>query len=352
MMRIGMGVIALIALLSGAYLLGVRQKEPASTAATEQTATTSANTSQAQHAAAPDRQADAQSQNAQTNADADVGDKSSGAAAADSALPAGSAWLTTLPLGDGKYVTDSPKKGYVYICHVAQGGAGAQINGPWIHGSTWTPSEKVHVQGAVSWPQATYTASISGSVRTIASNDLPTDHTTGSFPIAASDPAAQYDRNPNAIAPHSYSFTLPASPAALAAPDCIYGMVGILDNGVLLFDAFDALYRDALAHELQDSYDGHPNNAGYHFHGFIDDIKGVALSQVVGFAFDGFPITGSELPSGAYLHTADLDECHGITSTIELDGKDVSTYHYVLTQDFPYSVGCFRGRSYEPLPGR
>jgi hypothetical protein len=28
-----------------------------------------------------------------------------------------------------------------------------------------------------------------------------------------------------------------------------------------------------------------------------------------------------------------------------LDGKTQSSYHYVLTQDFPYSVGCFRGTS-------
>lgn len=260
--------------------------------------------------------------------------------------------MTTLPLGDGKYTTASPKTGSIYICHIAQGGGGAQVNGPWIHGNSWTPSEKVRVQGSVSWPQATYHMSVSGSTRTITSNDLPTDHTTGTFPIAANDPAAQYDRNPSAIVAHSYSFTLPASPAELSRPDCIYGMVGIMDDGVLLFDGFDALYRDALAHELQDSYDGHPNNSGYHDHGFIDEIRDVGIGEVVGFAFDGFPITGSKLPSGMYLHTADLDECHGITSSIVLDGKTVTSYHYVLTQDFPYSVGCFKGRSYEPLPGR
>ena len=263
----------------------------------------------------------------------------------DAALPTGSAWLTTLPLGDYKYVTAAPKKGYIYLCNVQTGGQGAKVDGPWIHGDTWTPSEKIHVQGSVSWPQATYSMNISGGIRSISSNDLPTDHTTGIFPVQASDPAAQYDRNQGTITAHPYSFTFPAYPSAQASPGCIYGEVGILNDGVLLFDGFDALYRDALAHELQDAYDGHPNDEGYHDHGFISEIKSVSVSQVVGFAFDGYPITGPLLPSGKYLTTSDLDECHGITSDIVLDGKTQSSYHYVLTQDFPYSVSCFHGKS-------
>jgi hypothetical protein len=255
-------------------------------------------------------------------------------------LPTGSKWLTTLPLGDNKYVTAAPKQGYVYICNVQSGGQGAQGNGPWIHGSTWNPAEKIHVQGNVAWPQATYKMTISGANRLIASNDLPTDNTTGIFPVQASDPAAQYDRNQGTIAAHAYSFTLPAYPTAAAKSRCIYGEVGIMNNGVLLFDGFDAL-----AHELQDNHDGHPNIEGYHKHGFINDIKNVTVSQIVGFAFDGYPITGPKLPSGNYLTTSDLDACHGITSTITIDGKPMKTYHYVLTQDFPYSVSCFHGTS-------
>jgi hypothetical protein len=262
-----------------------------------------------------------------------------------SVLPAGSSWLTTLPLGDNKYSTVAPKKGYIYLCNVQSGGQGSQVNGPWIHGTTWTPSEKIHVEGSVAWPEATYAMKVLSGMRTIASNDLPTDHTTGTFPVAATDPAAKYDRNQGTIAAHSYFFSFPASPAALTTPGCIYGEVGIMNDGVLLFDGFDALYRDALAHELQDTHDGHPNNEGYHKHGFITDIKNVAVSQVVGFAFDGYPITGPLLPGGKYLTTNDLDECHGMTSSITLDGKTQSSYHYVLTQDFPYSVSCFHGSS-------
>src|SRR5581483_4605058 len=35
---------------------------------------------------------------------------------------AGSVDLTALPLGDNKYTTSGAKKGYVYVCHVMQGG--------------------------------------------------------------------------------------------------------------------------------------------------------------------------------------------------------------------------------------
>ncbi len=268
-----------------------------------------------------------------------------------SSLPGGSAWKTVLPLGDGKYTTAGAKKGYVYICNRAPDGGGAQVNGSWIHGTTWTPSEKIRVQGAVEWPNASYHMTLSGTKRTITTNDLPTDHTTGTYPIQKTDPAYQIDRNPSGITAQNYSFSLPAYPTADTSANCIYGMVGVMNNGVLLFDAFDAEYRDAVAHEVQDSYDGHPNQSGYHKHGFISAIKTMKVSDVVGFAFDGYPITGPLLPNGNYLATADLDACHGIESDIVLDGKTQKIYHYVLTQDFPYSVSCFKGRSYEPRPG-
>src|SRR6185369_301052 len=57
-----------------------------------------------------------------------------------------------------------------------------------------------------------------------------------------------------------------------------------------------------------------------------------------------FPITGPLVAQGRYLTTDDLDECHGITSEIIQDEQKKTTYHYVMTQDFPYSVSCFRGK--------
>lgn len=45
-----------------------------------------------------------------------------------------------LPVGDKKYVIDTAKKGYIYLCSanfVAEGQAGAQARGPWfVNGNT------------------------------------------------------------------------------------------------------------------------------------------------------------------------------------------------------------------------
>ena len=257
-----------------------------------------------------------------------------------------------LPLGDGKYVTTGPKKGYIYLCNVMSGGGGSQVNGPWIGTSTWNSNAKTAVEGATSWPNASVSIAVNGSTRTITTNDLPTVGTTGNFPIQSSDPAHQYDANPNSVEVQNDAFSLPANPTAAASPSCIYGEVGVMTNGVLLLDGFDELYHDAAAHEIQDSCDGHPHEGGvYHYHSLSSCIPDAAVTNVIGWAFDGFPITGPEISTGRYLTTADLDECHGITSPVMLNGKLTTTYHYVMTQDFPYSVSCFRGKSYEPKPG-
>lgn len=123
-----------------------------------------------------------------------------------------------------------------------------------------------------------------------------------------------------------------------------------MNDGVWLFDAFDALYRDAPAHELMDACEGHPNPLGYHHHSLGSCYPRATVETVLGWAFDGFPITGAASSSGKVLTTDSLDECHGMTSEVFIDGKLTRTYHYVLTEDFPYSVGCFKGKSYEPGP--
>ena len=252
---------------------------------------------------------------------------------------------SSLPLGDNKYSTKGPKKGYIYLCRVMNGGGGAQTSGSWITGTTWNYDEKPQVQGAVSWPNATFRDKISGSNRVLAGNGLPVGMTTGTFPISSSDPASKYDRNPNSIKAQTLNLTLPLAPTVSSSPNCMGGEVGVMTNGVPLFNGFDAEDRDAAAHEIQDSCDGHPEvTSEYHYHSLSSCFKDIKESTVLGFALDGFPITGPIQSDGTYLTTDALDECHGTTSTIILDGKAVSTYHYVMTKDFPYSVSCFKGK--------
>jgi hypothetical protein len=250
-----------------------------------------------------------------------------------------------LPLGDNKYVTSGPKQGYVYICHVMSGGGGAQESGSWLGSTTWTENGKPTVSGSVLWPSAVFSDAVSGSERKLEGNGLPVGMTTGTFPIQSSDPAYQYDRNPNSIKTQSISLTLPVSPHYSDTPSCMGGEVGVMLDGVPLFNGFDAEMRDAPAHEIQDSCDGHPESNGeYHYHSLSRCITNTSITSVIGFALDGFPITGPVVSKGKYLTTADLDECHGITSEINLDGKNVTMYHYVMTEDFPYSASCFRGK--------
>ena len=250
-----------------------------------------------------------------------------------------------LPVGDKKYVTSAAQKGNIYLCNanfVPEGQAGAQNRGPWFtnNNSQWDMNKKAAVTGKVTW-KSSMTNTVNGPTRTITTNDLPT-HFTGIFPIASSDPAYRYDRNPSNITSQSLTYALNAAPT-YGTPQCMGGEVGVMLTGVAIFNGFDAGGRDAGAWEVQDGCDGHPQNKGeYHYHTLSRCITTADVKTVIGFALDGFPITGPKIGNANYLSTDDLDECHGITSEITLDGKTVTMYHYVMTQDFPYSVSCFR----------
>ncbi len=259
-----------------------------------------------------------------------------------------------LPVGDEMYVTDGAKKGYIYMCNanfVPSSQAGAQTRGPWFtsNNTKWDINKKVAVKGKVSWDQ-NITVKIENGKRVVTTNNLP-DHHTGTFPVASGDPAYTYDRNPNTIKSQTFIYSLAASPA-YGSPQCMGGEVGVMLGGVAIFNGFDAGGRDAGAWEVQDSCDGHPQSAGaYHYHTLSRCITDVSVKTVIGYALDGFPITGPKVGDKNILTTSDLDECHGIISEIALDGKKVTTYHYVMTQDFPYSVSCFRATAIKP-PGQ
>lgn len=250
-----------------------------------------------------------------------------------------------LPVGDKKYSTTEAKKGSIYMCNanfVAESQAGAQTRGPWFvnNNTQWDINKKAAISGNVNWQQNIVMKTDSGK-RTITTNDLP-DHHTGVFPVANNDPARAYDANPNTIKSQSLAYSLALNPSP-GTPQCMGGEVGVMLTGVALFNGFDAGGRDAGAWEVQDSCDGHPQGSGiYHYHTLSRCIKDVSVQTVIGFALDGFPITGPKVGDKNYLTTNDLDVCHGIKSDIMLDGKKTTAYHYVMTQDFPYSASCFR----------
>ena len=256
--------------------------------------------------------------------------------------------LKHLPLGDN-LKSDEPKIGYIWPCHIETNAGGAFKDGPWLNadGTTYDRTKKPIVSGDVKWPHV-FKITLEDDKRIFATNDLP-DHGTGVFPIAEDSEAYQYDRNPNGIKKQKFSFSLPANPQLAAQPSCAPGAVGIMLSGVSQFSAIDAPGRDAPAHELQDRCNGHPQVTGaYHYHNLspcLNDVKQAdGSSGLLGYAVDGFGIYGPLAAGGKRLDSKDLDECHGITSMIKWDGRRMNMYHYVATDDFPYTVGCMRGK--------
>lgn len=68
-----------------------------------------------------------------------------------------------------------------------------------------------------------------------------------------------------------------------------------------------------------------------------------AIRALVGYALDGFGIYGQHGEGGRTLTNGDLDACHGHTHTVIWDGEAREIYHYHLTDEYPYTLGCFRG---------
>lgn len=256
-----------------------------------------------------------------------------------------------IPLGDG-HVSSTPKIGYVNSCVTDFSNSplgGAFRDGPWINSSTktWDSITKVAVEGAVRWSSARYNVVTTSGHRLITTNDLPVDHTTGIFPIGSSDPAYGYDRNPNSIRAQSFSWTLPLNPVAASSPRCLnLAQIGVLNDGVVLFDALDGEGRDAGAHETLDNYQGHPQgNEIYHHHAVPAQVitSATGRSTLVGYALDGYGIYVERNANGTVLSNTQLDACHGRTSKVLWNGRDQSTYHYDATLEYPYTLGCFHG---------
>lgn len=254
-----------------------------------------------------------------------------------------------IPLGDHK-VSTSPKRGYVYSCSSNFRHTTRLHGGPWINheNGTWDSTAKSVVEGEIFWPTANFSEKIGDNTRILALNDLPEDHPTGIFPIQRTDPAYQYDTNPNHIKVHGLTYNLPLNPEPAATPHCMpRGPVGVLSSGVLLFNALDDAGLDAVAHETQDKCNGHPTGRDeYHYHNVpacIRDKAAKARSTLIGYALDGYGIYVEYDADGNLPTNADLDECHGRISEVMWNGVLTKIYHYSATLEYPYTVGCFHG---------
>lgn len=261
---------------------------------------------------------------------------------------------TALPLGDGK-ISTTPKIGYVYSCQTQFNGGGAVNSVPWIIGKTWQPENKINVSGHVMWPNSRLKITAAKGQRVISGNNLP-KHATGTYPVASTDPVYEYDRNPNTISAQNVSLTLPSNPKIAAKSSCLpMGPIGFAVSGAAIFNALDAGGRDAVAHEAQDQCGGHPESRGaYHYHGnskcFKDAAKKNKHSDLIGYGLDGFGIYGLKSEGGKVVTNKNLDACHGHSHTINWNGKATVLYHYHLTQEYPYTLGCFKGTPVKVTP--
>jgi hypothetical protein len=93
----------------------------------------------------------------------------------------------------------------------------------------------------------------------------------------------------------------------------------------------------------------------YHYHSLSSCLSDVSSSRkhskLLGWALDGFGIFGLQGVGGEQLSTAKLDVCHGHTHVISWNGHRVRMFHYHATLDFPYVVGCYRGKPISSAEG-
>lgn len=69
-------------------------------------------------------------------------------------------------------------------------------------------------------------------------------------------------------------------------------------------------------------------------------------------ALDGYGLYVDRDADGNLLTNDDLDECHGRSSAVMWDGKATTMYHYVVTREYPYTLGCYHGMPVATKPAR
>jgi hypothetical protein len=265
--------------------------------------------------------------------------------------------LTSLPLGDPFILrrdqgVTAPRFGYLWLCGVPANGAGNANARDWTNADgTWDYTRKPVVEGSMTWVSEFKVTLDGKGNRVITGNALP-NHTTGVFPIDLNSLAYRYDRNRNEIKSRNILYTFPETPVVQAVSGCVtFGAAGISLTGSVIYHGASTLGNDAAAHEILDTYGGHSDGTNtYHYHYPTDKLQNhihehkEGHSALMGYMIDGFGIYGPQGEDGKVLWSKDLDECHGHSHPVLWDGKMVNLYHYHWTYDFPYNIGCFKGK--------
>ena len=235
-----------------------------------------------------------------------------------------------------------------------------QAQTPWLNGNVIDISKIETVPGEVTM-ESEFNITETETTRTLKGNGIP-NHPVGTFAIPADSPSYKYyaalpaEGYDNAaeipILPYHLEVTLPKNPQIAEKPSCFSSlMIGVALTGA-------AWHAEVALDSLGNAYDpnaalptdrcfGHPYATQYHYHGYswkcLDQGNPGEQSPLVGYALDGFGIYGPRDADGKLITNDQLDECHGMVSEVMFNGTKQSIYHYVLNNEYPYSVGCYRG---------
>ena len=253
-----------------------------------------------------------------------------------------------------------PSTGQTVILGQQVGTTLTQARTPWVRDGKVVISRIVTVPGAVKM-RSVFNITETKSTRRLKGNGIP-NHPIGTFPIPewsaaykyyATLPAEGFDNAAQIpVRPYNLDITLPKNPKVAAKPSCIstvhtgVALTGAAWHVELAPDAAINVY-DPNAALPTDRCFGHPYAFHYHYHGYswkcMAQGKPGEPSPLLGYALDGFGIYGPRGADGKLVTNAQLDECHGRVGEVLFNGKKQRIYHYVLNNEYPYSIGCFRG---------
>jgi len=278
--------------------------------------------------------------------------------------------LTTVPTGTNM---STPGKNKSFLCShrvSLPGGIPADVFfPPFVNpGQTWATGDTLSIAAMPTVPGSMRMKSVfketdTATTRRFKGNGIP-NTPMGTFPIVPGSPAYDiYSQLPAQgyataadipVMPYNLDVTVPRKPKMNKKPTCIDWLTtGIITQTGAAWHAevaftFSMQAVDPNAALPTDLCFGHPYQGMYHNHGyswkcFPNKGKAGVQSPLYGYALDGFGVYGPLGANGKPIKNSQLDECHGMTSKVMWEGKMTNMYHYVTNNEYPYSIGCFRG---------
>jgi hypothetical protein len=153
------------------------------------------------------------------------------------------------------------------------------------------------------------------------------------------------------ISPYNLDIIVPKNPIYSDTPQPINSLIiGVTLTGTVWHAEIANASQDSWYNPISilpiDECFGHPYSEQYHLHAYswkcLEDRQ-CGPFLLLGYALDGYGIYGPYDKNGKIITNAQLDECHGLVSEVLWEGKLTNIYHYVLNNEYPYSIGAFRG---------